>query len=139
MSFHGHSCPSIMIICIQPQTWGASGRGRGCGNGTSLFLFFCFLSTLGVGALRKLRTLRIGSGGTEYSMYNASHSYVKISVFTELMIWMRERERERDAEQEDVRIESCCFRTLILKVVCPLESLEDRIVIHIWIDFYVHP
>ncbi len=36
MSFHGHSCPSIMIICIQPQTWGASGRG----NGASHLLFF---------------------------------------------------------------------------------------------------
>ncbi len=23
MSFHGYSCPSIMIICIQLQTWGA--------------------------------------------------------------------------------------------------------------------
>ncbi len=38
MSFHGHSCPSVMIICIQPQTWGASGRGRG--NDASLFFFF---------------------------------------------------------------------------------------------------
>ncbi len=37
-SFHGHSCPSVMIICIQPQTWGVSGRGRGRGNGASLFL-----------------------------------------------------------------------------------------------------
>ncbi len=46
MSFHGHRCPSIMIIRI-----------------------FCFLSDwdgapLRFGALRKLRTLRIGSGGT---------------------------------------------------------------------------
>ncbi len=40
MSFHGHSCPSIMIICIQPQTWSASGRGRG--NGASRFFFFSF-------------------------------------------------------------------------------------------------
>ncbi len=22
MSFHGRNCPSIMIICVQPQTWG---------------------------------------------------------------------------------------------------------------------
>ncbi len=29
-----------------------------------------------------------------------------------------------------------CFRTLILKFVNPLESLEDRIVIHICIDFF---
>ncbi len=29
----------IMIICIQPQTWGASGCGRGCGNGASSFFF----------------------------------------------------------------------------------------------------
>ncbi len=35
MYFHGHSCPSIMIICIQPQTWSESGRG--CVNGASLF------------------------------------------------------------------------------------------------------
>lgn len=33
--FHGHSCPWIMIICIQPQTWGASWCG--CRNGASLF------------------------------------------------------------------------------------------------------
>ncbi len=56
LSFHGHSCPWIMIICIQPQTWGASWCG--CRNGASLF----FLSNwdgapLGVGALRKLHTL----------------------------------------------------------------------------------
>ncbi len=38
MSFHGHSCPSIIIICIQPQTWGGSGRGYG--NGTSLVFFW---------------------------------------------------------------------------------------------------
>ncbi len=38
MYFHGHSCPSIMIICIQPQTWSESGRG--CVNGASLFFFF---------------------------------------------------------------------------------------------------
>ncbi len=66
-------------------------------------------------------------------------------VGAELMIWMREKESERDAErvpeQGDARnkIENCCFRTLILKLVNPLESLEDRIAIHIWIDFYVHP
>ncbi len=35
MSFHGHSCPSIMIICTQLQTEGASGRG--CGNGASAY------------------------------------------------------------------------------------------------------
>ncbi len=34
MSFHGHSCPSTMIICFQPQTR-ASGHGRGCGNAAS--------------------------------------------------------------------------------------------------------
>ncbi len=66
--FHGHSCPSIMIICIQPQTWGA--RGCGCRNGVSRFVFF-FLSNWDgapprVGALRKLCTLRIGSGGTDF-------------------------------------------------------------------------
>ncbi len=65
MSFQGRSCPSIMIICIQPQTWGV--RGRGCGNGASGFFFF--LSNWdgappGVGALRKRHTLRIGSSGT---------------------------------------------------------------------------
>ncbi len=40
-------------MIIQPQTC-ASGRG----NDASVFFFFL------VGALRKLRTLRIGSGGT---------------------------------------------------------------------------
>ncbi len=60
-----------MIICIQPQTWGASGRG--CGNGASRFFVVCFSNwdgaPQGVGALRKLRTLRIGSGGTDYIHY----------------------------------------------------------------------
>ncbi len=42
MSFHGDSYPSITIICIQPQAWGASGRGRG--NEASRFFFF-FLAT----------------------------------------------------------------------------------------------
>ncbi len=62
-------------------------------------------------------------------------------VGAELMIWMRKRERERDAEQGDASnsIENRCFRTLILKLVNTLESLEDRIAIHIWIDFYMHP
>ncbi len=36
MSFPGHSCPSNMIICSQPQTRGEGeggrGRRRGCGN-----------------------------------------------------------------------------------------------------------
>ncbi len=26
MSSHGHSCPSVMIICLQPQTWNAASR-----------------------------------------------------------------------------------------------------------------
>ncbi len=70
MSFHGHSCPSIMIICIQPQTCAS---GRGCGNGVSRFFFFLSNwdgAPLGVGALSKLRTLRIGSGGYWLSIYN---------------------------------------------------------------------
>ncbi len=33
MSFHGHSCPLIMIICIKPQTWGADA-------GMALHVFF---------------------------------------------------------------------------------------------------
>ncbi len=37
MSFHGHSCPSVMIICIQPQARGASGRGN---DASRFFLFF---------------------------------------------------------------------------------------------------
>ncbi len=36
MPFHGDRCPSIMIICVQLQTWGVSGHG----NGTSRFCFF---------------------------------------------------------------------------------------------------
>ncbi len=42
----------------------------------------------------------------------------------------RERERERDSEQGDMRhrVENRCFRTLILKLVNPL---EDRLTIHI--------
>ncbi len=65
LHFHGHSCPSIMIIYSQPQTWCASGRG--CGNGA--LRFFCCWATgmvpLGAGALPY--TLRIKSGGTAYT------------------------------------------------------------------------
>ncbi len=43
MSFHRHGCQSIMNICIQLQTWGASGHG--CGNGASRFFFFFFWAT----------------------------------------------------------------------------------------------
>ncbi len=69
-------------------------------------------------------------------MYNASHGYVKISVFTEMMIWMR----ERDAEcVQSNSIKNRCIRILILKLVNPLESFQDRFAIHIWIYFYVHP
>ncbi len=76
------------------------------------------------------------------SMYNASHSYVKISVQWNSSLelsWWSQWDRERDAEhveQGDARnrienrIENRCFRTLILKLVNPLESLEDRIAIH---------
>ncbi len=48
-----------------------------------------------------------------------------------------EREREREMQSMcragDVRnsIMNLCFRTLILKLVNPLDSLEDRIAIHI--------
>ncbi len=62
---------------------------------------------------------------------------------------MRKREREREKAREmqsvcragDARnsIMNRCFRTLILKLVNPLDSLEDRIAIHKLIDFYVHP
>ncbi len=58
-------------------------------------------------------------------------------VGAELMIWMRERDAEQGNDRN--RIENLCFRTLILKLVNPLELLEDRIAIHIWIDFYKHP
>ncbi len=37
------------------------------------------------------------------------------------------------------RIKNCCFRTLILKLVNSLESLEERIAIHIGIDFFLAP
>ncbi len=42
---------------------------------------------------------------------------------------MRERERER--ERGDARIENRCIRTLILNLVNPFESLEDRVVVYI--------
>ncbi len=67
MSFHRHSCPSIVIICIQPQTWGASGRARwcGCGNGASRFLFV-FFEQLGWCPPRSWCPTQ-----TEYSAYSA--------------------------------------------------------------------
>ncbi len=45
----------------------------------------------------------------------------------------RERDIEKDAEQSDARniIKNRYYKTLILKLVNLLESLEDRIVIHI--------
>ncbi len=51
----------------------------------------------------------------------------------DLSIWMRER-----AEQGMRRTVSrtAALEHMILKLVNPLESLEDRIAIHIWIDFY---
>ncbi len=42
MSFHGHSCPSIMIICVQPQTWGVSVGGAVMGMTHHVFLLFLF-------------------------------------------------------------------------------------------------
>ncbi len=58
----------------------------------------------------------------------------------DLMSWCSERERERERESERERagdarnrINNRCFRTMILKLVNPLESLEGRI------DFFVHP
>ncbi len=67
MSFQGNSCPSIMIICIQPQTLSASGRG----NGASRFFFVFFLSNWDgapprVGALSKLSTPHIRSSGIDF-------------------------------------------------------------------------
>ncbi len=46
---------------------------------------------------------------------------------------MRKRDTERVQSGGDVRngIKNHCFRTLILKLVNPLESLEDRITIHL--------
>ncbi len=41
MSFHRHICPSIMIICIQLQTWGGSGYERRCGNFLFEQLWWC--------------------------------------------------------------------------------------------------
>ncbi len=40
------SCPSIMIICIQPQTWSTSGRGR--------YFVFTFFWATGMVPPRKL-------------------------------------------------------------------------------------
>ncbi len=65
-SFHRHSCPSIMIICIQPRAVAGAEAGM-----ARRFFFWAAKKQLGVsskktrgvGALRKLRTLRIGSGG----------------------------------------------------------------------------
>ncbi len=60
MSFHRHSFPSIMIICIQPRAVADAGMAR------HVFFFWAtgMVALLGVGALCILRTLRIGSGGT---------------------------------------------------------------------------
>ncbi len=52
-----------------------------------------------------------------------------------MSVCVREREREMQsvcrAGEARKSIKNCCFRTLILKLVNPLELLEDRIAIHI--------
>ncbi len=63
MSFHEHSYPRS--FCFQPQKHDASGRG--CRTGVSYIIFFRNWNggaPLGVGALCKLHTLCIESGGT---------------------------------------------------------------------------
>ncbi len=40
MSFHRHSCPSIVIICIQPRAV----TGADAGMGHHVFFYFIFLS-----------------------------------------------------------------------------------------------
>ncbi len=62
MSFHRHSCQSIMIICIQPRA--VAGADAGMARHVFFFLSNWDGAPLGVGALCKLCTLRIGSGGT---------------------------------------------------------------------------
>ncbi len=53
--------PSIIIICIQPQTWGASG----CGNGASRFFFWATVMVPPASwCPTQPATLHIGSGGT---------------------------------------------------------------------------
>ncbi len=55
MSFHGHSCPSIIIICIQPQAVAGAEAGK-----AHVFFFFEQLGWCPPWEL--VRTLRIGSG-----------------------------------------------------------------------------
>ncbi len=68
--FHGHSCPSIMIFAFSRKHVRAvtvADAGMACPVLFFVFTFFWatgMVPTLGVGALSKLRTLRIGSGGT---------------------------------------------------------------------------
>ncbi len=59
----------------------------------------------------------------------------KPGLFGKPILWNNPQMRERDSEQgaRGNRLKNRCFRTLILKLVNPLESLEDRIVIYIWI------
>ncbi len=74
------------------------------------------------------------------SKFNASRSYVKnICLYTKCIIGiqfdgaeLREREMQSMSRAGDARnkIKNRCFRTLILKLVNPLEPLEDRIAIH---------
>ncbi len=71
-------------------------------------------------------------------MFNVFHSYVKnicLSIHIKCITGTQFNngaddlnERERDAEQWDTRdsIKDHCFRTLILKLVNPLESLKRQ-------------
>ncbi len=79
MSFHGHSCPSIMIICIQRKHVRAvADAGMAC---PVFFFFFEQLGWCPPGSWcpKQLRTLRIGSGGGTGCLYTINISAVKMN------------------------------------------------------------
>ncbi len=54
--------------------------------------------------------------------------------------WSESGEREVQSRGDmRNRIKNRCFKTLIWKLVNLLQSLNDRIAIHIWIDFFCAP
>ncbi len=67
-----------MIICIQPRSVAGADVGMAC----KVFFFFSNWdgAPLGVGALLKLRTLRIGSGGNGCFVLLYFGCYVELCV-----------------------------------------------------------
>ncbi len=78
MSFHGHSCPSIMIICIQPQSW------AGVDTGMTLQVLFIYLFIYWATGMANIS---IGSGGTTAPPSNTAAFSFWMNPRFERIVW----------------------------------------------------